>query len=38
MRRVERVTIVGDTPYHDPDQPADDHTPYPFRGQLSAFR
>ncbi len=38
VRRVERVTIVGDTPYYDPDQVAVEHPPYPFRGKLTAFR
>lgn len=37
VRRVERVTIVGDTPYHDPTQPATGHSPYPFRGHLKEF-
>ena len=36
-RRVERVTIAGDAPYHDPDQPAAAHAPYPFRGHRKEF-
>lgn len=34
VRRVERATIIGDTPYYDPEQSADEHPPYPFRGRL----
>lgn len=37
VRRVERVTIIGDTPYHDPDQ-APAHTgERPYRGVLKRW-
>ena len=36
-RRVERVTIVGDTPYYDPSQAPADAPDHPFRGQLRAW-
>ena len=36
-RRVERVTIVGDTPYYDPDQAPTDVPEHPFRGHLAAW-
>jgi len=36
-RRVERVTIVGDTPYYDASQAPSDVTPSPFRGRLQAW-
>jgi len=32
VRRAERVTIIGDTPYYDPDQVAEEIPEYPFRG------
>jgi len=37
VRRVERVTIVGDTPYDDASQAPTDAAPSPFRGQLRAW-
>ncbi len=37
VRRVERVTIVGDAPYYDPDQQPDDTPVRPFKGQLEAW-
>jgi taurine dioxygenase len=37
VRRVERVTIVGDTPYYDPAQAPAEQAPSPFRGQLQAW-
>jgi taurine dioxygenase len=37
VRRVERVTIVGDEPYYDASQAPTDETPSPFRGQLRAW-
>ena len=37
VRRVERVTIAGDTPYYDPAQEPDDLPTRPFRGQLTAW-
>ena len=36
-RRVERVTIVGDTPYYDPAQAPVEAAESPFRGQLRAW-
>ena len=36
-RRVERVTIVGDTPYYDADQAPSGTVESPFRGQLRAW-
>ena len=36
VRRVERVTIIGDTPYYDAAQ-APTTAPSPFRGQLQAW-
>ena len=39
VRRVERVTIVGDRPYHDPDRaPATDPAASPFKGTLERQR
>ena len=37
VRRVERVTIVGDTPYFDASQAPTEEVPSPFRGQLRAW-
>lgn len=37
VRRVERITIVGDTPYYDASQAPTDAAPSPFRGQLRAW-
>jgi taurine dioxygenase len=37
VRRVERVTIVGDTPYYDASQVPTEEAPSPFRGQLRAW-
>ena len=37
VRRVERVTIVGDTPYYDPDQAPAELPERPYRGQLQAW-
>jgi taurine dioxygenase len=38
VRRVERVTIVGDAPYYDPDKaPTTDIAPSPFKGKLAAW-
>ena len=37
VRRVERVTIVGDTPYDDASQAPTAAAPSPFRGQLRAW-
>jgi taurine dioxygenase len=37
VRRVERVTIVGDTPYYDPAQAPSEPSPSPFRGRLRAW-
>ncbi len=37
VRRVERVTIVGDTPYYDAAQAPAESTPSPFRGRLQAW-
>ena len=37
VRRVERVTIAGDTPYYDPTQEPDDLPARPFRGNLTAW-
>lgn len=34
QRRVERVTIIGDTPFHRPGGPAADYDNSPFRGQI----
>lgn len=37
-RAVERVTVVGDVPYFDPDQPVTGRPePRPFRGQINRF-
>jgi len=36
-RRVERVTIVSDTPHDDASQAPTDEAPSPFRGQLRAW-
>ncbi len=38
VRKVERVTIIGDTPYYDAAEEPDEPTPWPFRGQLSLAR
>ncbi len=38
VRRVERVTIVGDTPYYDPDQEPGELPPRPFMGQIELRR
>jgi len=38
VRRVERVTIVGDTPYHDPTQTPAEPTFRPFMGKLERQR
>jgi len=37
VRRVERVTIVGDTPYYDASQTPAESGPRPFRGQLQTW-
>jgi len=37
VRRVERVTIVGDTPYYDPTEAPDELAERPFRGRLQAW-
>jgi len=37
LRRVERVTIVGDTPHDDASQAPTDEAPGPFGGQLRAW-
>jgi taurine dioxygenase len=37
VRRVERVTIIGDTPYYDASQAPTEEAPSPFRGQLRAW-
>jgi len=37
VRRVERVTIVGDTPYYDASQAPTDAAASPFRGKLQAW-
>lgn len=37
VRRVERVTIVGDTPYYDPAQAPATTTVSPFKGRLAAW-
>jgi taurine dioxygenase len=37
VRRVERVTIAGDTPYYDPAQAPAELPPSPFRGQLRTW-
>lgn len=37
VRRVERVTIVGDAPYSDAAQAPTEEVPSPFRGQLRAW-
>jgi taurine dioxygenase len=37
VRRVERVTIVGDTPYYDPASAPAEQAPSPFRGHLRAW-
>ena len=37
-RAVERVTVIGDVPYFDPDQPVTGRAePRPFRGQIKRF-
>lgn len=38
VRRVERVTIIGDTPYYRADGSRGDMEATPFRGQLEAWR
>ncbi len=38
VRRVERVTIVGDAPYYDPSQEPAELPARPFKGQLDARR
>lgn len=38
VRRVERVTIVGDTPYHDDSQAPAELPPRPFMGQIELDR
>ncbi|MDA1099843.1 MAG: TauD/TfdA family dioxygenase [Proteobacteria bacterium] len=37
-RRVERVTIIGDTPFHEPGGPATDMHESPFRGRIERQR
>ncbi len=37
VRRVERVTIVGDAPYYDPDQAPAETAERPFRGALERW-
>lgn len=37
VRRVERVTIAGDTPYYDASRAPTDEKPSPFRGQLRVW-
>ena len=37
VRRVERVTVVGDTPYYDADQAPADSAPRPFKGTLERW-
>jgi taurine dioxygenase len=37
VRKVERVTIAGDTPYYDPSQEPAELPTRPFRGQLTAW-
>lgn len=37
-RIVERVTIVGDTPFHDPDRAPARLSPRPFKGQIELDR
>jgi len=37
VRRVERVTIVGDTPYHDESAAPSEATEYPFRGVINRW-
>ncbi|WP_083915168.1 TauD/TfdA dioxygenase family protein [Ilumatobacter nonamiensis] len=37
-RVVERVTVIGDTPYFDPDQAPTGLPPRPFRGQIERDR
>ena len=37
VRRVERVTVIGDTPYHDASQAPTADADSPFRGQLRAW-
>jgi len=37
VRRVERVTIIGDAPYYDPAQAPTESSPNPFRGRLRAW-
>ena len=36
-RRAERVTIIGDTPYFDPDQPVTLEQAAPFRGAIQRY-
>ena len=38
VRRVERVTIIGDTPFYDADRAPTDLPPRPFKGQLEFDR
>ncbi|MEM9042806.1 MAG: TauD/TfdA family dioxygenase [Actinomycetota bacterium] len=38
VRRVERVTIIGDAPYSDPSQAPAELPPRPFKGQLELDR
>ena len=38
VRRVERVTIVGDVPYHDPARAPAEPAHRPFKGQVAALR
>ncbi len=38
VRRVERVTIIGDTPYYDPAQAPAELPPRPFKGTLEFNR
>ncbi len=37
-RRVERVTVIGDTPFYTPDASAPDMENSPFRGKLQQYR
>ncbi|MEL6890822.1 MAG: TauD/TfdA family dioxygenase [Actinomycetota bacterium] len=38
VRRVERVTIIGDAPYYDPAQAPAELPPRPFKGQIEMER
>ena len=38
VRRVERVTIIGDTPYYTPDASRPEMENSPFRGKLQQYR